>query len=449
MSNKKKDYYEILELKKDHSDVTEDDIKKAYKKLAMKWHPDKNPDNKEEAEARFKEISEAYQVLSDSNKRSMYDIGCDEDDIPDFEDADFDIRFDIPKGPRPPMRGFHFQNPNDLFKSFFEQQNQQQQAFFQQNQSFNPAMFNMNNNNHPFGATNPFASIPFFMNNIPMNGTNIQFSSQPINQNPVQNQQLKKSDPLIFELELQLKDLYIGAKRKFTYKVFDLCSLCTAQTCDLCNGSGFEIFIKKVDPNTTHKTQRICAKCNKTGKMRNVNCKNCSGNGETKVEKSVVVEIDAGSNYDDTQVFENYGHQRVGELKGNMIIKIVKPKVNKFPEFEKVGSDLIYKKNIHVADALCGCKIYINHIDGSDFYYFEKEVITDDSSRIIKNKGFPIKGSKNKGDFIIFYKIKYPENILNETDSKLIKKILSFEKDDEYDDSEVEKINISGKLVKK
>jgi molecular chaperone DnaJ len=441
MNKEKRDYYEILEIKKDRSDVTEDDIKKAYKKLAMKWHPDKNPNNKEEAEMRFKEISEAYQVLSDSSKRSMYDMGCDED-IPDFEDADFDVRFDIPKGPRPPMRGFHFQNPNDLFNSFFEQQNQQQRAFFQQNQSFNPAQFNMNNNNHPFGATNPFANIPFFMNSIPMNGafhqTHNQSQPQP---------QLKKSEPLIFDLELQLKDLYIGAKRKFTYKVFDLCTSCSSQTCDLCNGAGVEVFTTKVDANTTHKTQRICSKCNKSGKMRNMQCKNCSGSGEIKIEKSVVVEIDAGSNYDDTQVFENYGHQRVGELKGNMMIKIVKPKVNKFPEFEKVGYDLVYHKNVFLVDALCGCKIYINHMDGSDFYYFEKEVIQDSSSRIIKNKGFPIKGSKNKGDFIIFYKIKYPEHILSENEAKIIKKILPYEKDDEYDDSEVEKINISGKLV--
>ena len=412
MSKEKRDYYEILELKKDKSDVTEDDIKKAYKKLAMKWHPDKNPNNKEESEARFKEISEAYQVLSDSSKRNMYDLGC-EDDIPDFEDADFDIRFDIPKGPRPPMRGFNFQNPNDLFNSFFEQQNQQQRSFFQQNQSFNPAQFNMNNNNHPFGATNPFANIPFFMNSIPMNGAFVQQQqthNQSQHQPQPQNQPLKKSIPLIFDLELQLKDLYIGAKRKFTYKVFDLCTSCSSQTCDLCNGSGLELFIKKIDPNTTHKTQRVCSKCNKSGKMRNIHCKSCTGSGEIKVEKSVVVEIDAGSNYDDTQLFENYGHQRIGELKGDMIIKIVKPKVNKFPEFEKNGNDLIYTKNVFLADALCGCKIYIHHMDGSDFYYFEKDVIQDNSSRIIKNKGFPIKGTQNKGDFIILYKIKYPEH---------------------------------------
>ncbi len=434
MSNKKKDYYEILEINKD---ANEDDIKKAYKKLAFKWHPDKNPNNKEEAERRFKEISEAYQVLSDNTKKNMYDLGCD-DDIPDYDDddLDFDIKFNIPKGPRPPMRGFNFKNPNDLFNSFF----QEQQNFFQQNQTFNPAQFNINNTNHPFGATNPFATNPFFMNNINMNGNNIH-------QQQTQAQK-KKSDPIIFELELQLKDLYNGAKRKFTYKVFDICSSCVMKSCDLCNGSGYEIFVKKIDPNTTHRTQRVCSKCNGLTKIRSTNCINCNNSNEVKIEKSVVVEIDVGSNYDDTQVFENYGHQRVGELKGDMIIKIVKPKVNKFNDYEKRGNNLIYKKEIFLANALCGGKIYINHIDGSDFYYIENEVIEDNSYRIIKNKGFPIKGSKNKGDFIIIYKIKYPKTILNENDMKRLFSLLPHEKDDEYDDSEVEKINIVDKLNK-
>ena len=66
----KKDYYEVLGVKKE---ATSDEIRKAYKKLAIKWHPDKNPDNKEEAENRFKEISEAYSVLSDPEKKKEYD----------------------------------------------------------------------------------------------------------------------------------------------------------------------------------------------------------------------------------------------------------------------------------------------------------------------------------------------------------------------------------------
>ncbi len=67
---RKRDYYEVLGVPRNASD---DDLKKAYRKLALKWHPDKNPDNKASAEVRFKEISEAFQVLSDGNKREVYD----------------------------------------------------------------------------------------------------------------------------------------------------------------------------------------------------------------------------------------------------------------------------------------------------------------------------------------------------------------------------------------
>ena len=82
----KKDYYEVLGVKKD---ATADEIRKAYKKLAIKWHPDKNPDNKEEAENRFKEISEAYSVLSDPEKKKEYD-NRDKINFQGFDFHDFD-----------------------------------------------------------------------------------------------------------------------------------------------------------------------------------------------------------------------------------------------------------------------------------------------------------------------------------------------------------------------
>jgi DnaJ family protein B protein 6 len=90
----KKDYYEILGVNKDAS---EQEIKKAYRKLAIRWHPDKNPNNKEEAEERFKEISEAYSVLSDPKKRQEYDYGG-----ANFDFGDFD-----------------FGDAHDIFKNFF------------------------------------------------------------------------------------------------------------------------------------------------------------------------------------------------------------------------------------------------------------------------------------------------------------------------------------------
>jgi len=98
------DYYEILGISRD---ATEADIKKAYRKLALKWHPDKNPDNKEEAEEKFKSIAEAYEVLSDKNKRDIYDRhgkegltnGGGSGGVPNFN--------------------FHFHDPNEIFKEFF------------------------------------------------------------------------------------------------------------------------------------------------------------------------------------------------------------------------------------------------------------------------------------------------------------------------------------------
>ncbi|XP_043100497.1 dnaJ homolog subfamily B member 6b isoform X2 [Puntigrus tetrazona] len=98
------DYYEILGVTKNAS---HDDIKKAYKKKALKWHPDKNPNNKEQAEKMFKEISEAYEVLSDENKRRQYDkYGKEGLSHRGHYDEDF-------------MGGFTFRNPDDVFREFF------------------------------------------------------------------------------------------------------------------------------------------------------------------------------------------------------------------------------------------------------------------------------------------------------------------------------------------
>ncbi|XP_052095878.1 dnaJ homolog subfamily B member 6-like isoform X4 [Mytilus californianus] len=103
------DYYKVLGISKNSSET---DVKKAYRKLALKWHPDKNPDKKEEAEKKFKEISEAYEVLSDKKKRELYDRYGKEGLINGGSDYDFQDNFDH-------FHGFHFHNPRDVFKEFF------------------------------------------------------------------------------------------------------------------------------------------------------------------------------------------------------------------------------------------------------------------------------------------------------------------------------------------
>ena len=123
----KKDYYEVLGVKKD---APADEIRKAYKKLAIKWHPDKNPDNKEEAEKKFKEISEAYSVLSDPEKKKEYD---------NRDTANF--------------QGFEFNNfdPFSMFKDFFHQESNFDSGF-------DDDFFNFKNDN--FGSFgNPHKNI--------------------------------------------------------------------------------------------------------------------------------------------------------------------------------------------------------------------------------------------------------------------------------------------------
>ncbi|XP_027001343.1 dnaJ homolog subfamily B member 6b isoform X1 [Tachysurus fulvidraco] len=104
------EYYQILGV---HKDVSPEDIKKAYRKLALKWHPDKNPDNKEEAERRFKEISEAYEVLSDENKRSLYDR-YGKDALSGGGVRGNSGHYDNHFG-----GVFTFRNPEDVFREFF------------------------------------------------------------------------------------------------------------------------------------------------------------------------------------------------------------------------------------------------------------------------------------------------------------------------------------------
>ncbi|ESW09071.1 hypothetical protein PHAVU_009G097800 [Phaseolus vulgaris] len=168
------DYYDVLKVNRN---ATEDDLKKAYRKLAMKWHPDKNPTNKKEAEANFKQISEAYEVLSDPQKRVVYDQ-YGEEGLKD-------------KPPDEPSNGFNPRNAEDIFAEFF------------------------GSSPFGFGSSGPGKSKRF-----PSDGGTTPFGGFSANDNNFRSYStgrgnvLKKPLPVESKLPCSLEELYSGSTRK-------------------------------------------------------------------------------------------------------------------------------------------------------------------------------------------------------------------------------------------
>jgi DnaJ family protein B protein 4 len=178
-----KDYYAILGVSKD---ATEDDIKKAYKKLALKWHPDRNLNNKEQAEAKFKEIAEAYEVLNDSQKRKIYD---------QFGEEGLKGGGGMPGGAGADFSGFQFHDPMDIFKQFFG----------------GSGMDDFGMGGMPFGGGKGFKFSTgggFPGGGFPGGG----FSGFPSGGGGFHS---AKDPPVMRDLELSLEELYRGVQKKF------------------------------------------------------------------------------------------------------------------------------------------------------------------------------------------------------------------------------------------
>jgi DnaJ-class molecular chaperone len=248
-----KNYYDILEVNKD---AKEDEIKKSYKKLAVKWHPDKNMDNKEESERRFKEISEAYQVLSDPEKRQIYD-NYGEEGLKDNG-----------MGQNNP-----FNSPNDIFQMFFG------------------------------GGRSPFESNAFFNNRETQKKTDAKVINVPITLKEYYHGSKKR-------ITLKLKNLC---------KKCDGNGGLNLKTCNNCGGHGIKIMDRMIGPGMMQRIQTTCNVCNGSKKIAETKCNICNGDKIKVEEKQFLLVIEPGSENNEKKVFENSGDQLPNELIGDVI----------------------------------------------------------------------------------------------------------------------------------
>jgi molecular chaperone DnaJ len=304
----KRDYYEILGVEKNAS---EDDIKKSYRKLAMQYHPDRNPDNKE-AEEKFKEAAEAYEVLSNSEKRSKYD------------------RFG-----HSGMKGgqdFHgFTDANDIFSHFSD-------------------IFGGS-----FGGSSIFDD--FFGGGGRSRGTRQRSTGTP-------------GSDLKITLKLTLEEIASGTTKKIKLKKHKSCSTCNGtgakdtnsfKTCTVCQGSGE---VRQVSRSLFGQFVNIqpCQNCSGTGKVISSPCVKCKGEGREYEESTIKINVPAGVT--DNSYMTLRGEGNAGKNGGHAGDIIVVFKELQHEYFVRDGDDVIYELFISYPEAVLGSDVEIPTLNG-------------------------------------------------------------------------------------
>jgi molecular chaperone DnaJ len=358
----KRDYYEILGIDKD-ADKAE--IKKAYRKLALKYHPDKNPDKS--AEEKFKEISEAYAVLYDDEKRRLYDqyghVGIDQnyssEDI--FRGADFS---DIFRG-----MGFDFDfGFNDIFERFFGHR----------------TGFNKRSSMRSRGAD------------------------------------------LRYDIEISLEDAYNGLESTIRVPRSEVCDNCNGtganpgtkpKTCSQCNGSG-QMRQSRRTAFGMFTQITTCSRCNGSGTIIDNPCSECRGSGFVQKTRNIELKIPRG--VDDGSQLRLAGEGEAGTGGNGDLYIVIHIKKDSF--FNRRGNDLHTVKNILFTEASIGTKLDIKTIDGS----YEKLKIPEGTQTgdifKIRGKGMPGLYGGGHGDLYVEVKLKTPKKVSRKA-KKLIEEL--------------------------
>jgi len=356
----KRDYYEVLGVSKTSS---ANEIKFQYRKLALKFHPDRN--KSEEAAEHFKEISEAYAVLSDTEKRNLYD---------QYGHSGVDGKYsteDIFKG----ASG----NFDDVFSDLFGRGG---------GQGFQSIFETLLGRGAGFGG----------------------FRKQ-------------KGSDLLYETSITLEDVLHGKHMEINLNKDVECSSCNGsgaaagsspKTCKTCNGQGQTRQTRKMG-FASFVTVGICNTCRGQGKIIEKPCKNCKGRGITKGIRHLPFDIPPGIDSGDYTI-PGEGESVHDGINGDLIVRI---RVLQHSEFKRDGADIFYDKQISMMDASLGKNIQVPILDGVEKISVEQGSQPNTIIKL-KGKGLPRLNSRGRGDQYVRLVVNIPKK-LNKEQKNLLK----------------------------
>ena len=345
----KRDYYEVLGVSKNAS---EDEIKRAYKKLARKYHPDMNPGDKE-AEEKFKEVNEANEVLSNPEKKAKYD---------QFGFAGVDPNYGAGQGGYGGAGGFDFGDLGDIFGSFF---------------------------GGGFGGQrrNP---------NAPQRGESIRASVSI------------SFTEAAFGCE---KSVTIERSEQCpTCKGSGCAPGTTPEICPDCHGSG-TVQTRRQTPMGVFASNGPCRKCGGTGRLIHQPCSDCRGSGAVRKRRTIKVNIPAGIDHGQTISLRGQGGAgKNGGPAGDLLITVM---VQPHEIFRRDGVDVFCEAPITFTQAVLGAELEIPTIDGKVKYSIPEGTQTGTVFRL-KGKGIPVLNGRGRGDQYVTVVIETPRSLNKE-----------------------------------
>ena len=352
----KRDYYDVLGVQKGATDA---EIKKAYRVLAKKYHPDVNPGDKE-AEAKFKEVNEAYEVLSDADKKAKYD---------QYGHAAFDPTAGAGGG----FGGFggfggggFDMDLGDIFGSFF-------------------------GGGRSGGRRN----------NGPQKGEDIEVN-----------------------VTIDFEEAVFGCKKNIKFQRSAKCAHChgtgsedgKSETCPTCRGTGQRRVVQNLGGMQFQSTT-TCDQCRGTGKYVKTPCSKCRGAGYERVTKNLTVDIPAGIDHGKGLVIRGAGNDgKNGGIAGDVYVMV---SVRKSSTFKREGYDLYCEVPITISEATLGAEIEVPTLEGREKFNIPDGTQTG-TTFTLKQKGVPMVNSSRRGDLYFRVNVEIPKG-LNEKQKELLR----------------------------